>query len=194
MTKIDADTDPQHHHQRVELPRVKKVIRYQNGIVASDPIVPGTLGNPLPNPTASRCHGFHHLQATLRHLYGVGKWSYPFQSNVTGSPSRIKKPFDIGGHLPDTGKRYAQVSESHIQRATVQFRHSETQLVIFTARERPAQRLFRFNMAESASENGSNARSIRAPQSLAFTICPRSEIRPSERSIAEFARSRCLSL
>ncbi|CSP50191.1 Uncharacterised protein [Shigella sonnei] len=39
------------------------------------------------------------------------------------------------------------MSESNIQRATVQFRHRETQLVIFTARERPAQRLFRFNMA-----------------------------------------------
>ncbi len=40
-------TDPQHHHQRVELPG-QKGHQIQKGIAASDPIVPGTIGlNPL---------------------------------------------------------------------------------------------------------------------------------------------------
>ena len=41
-----------------------------------------------------------------------------------------------------------------------------------------------------ASEYGMASRSMRAPQPLALRIWPRSEIRPSERSIADVARSR----
>nr|AAA24325.1 phosphatidyl glycerophosphate phosphatase [Escherichia coli] len=70
MTKIDADTDPQHHHQRVELPGQKgHQIPERNR--CQRPIVPGTIGlNPLPNPTASRCHGL----LIFRRLFATSLW------------------------------------------------------------------------------------------------------------------------
>ncbi len=70
-----------------------KVIRYQNGIAASDPIVPGTI-EPIHFRIRQQADATDYSPSSgdfARHLYGVAKWSYPFQSNVTGSPSRIKQ-------------------------------------------------------------------------------------------------------
>lgn len=91
MTKIDADTDPQHYHQRIELPGQK----------SSDT----RRESPPATPSCQERSGLIHFRIRQqadatdysfsgdfsRHLYGVAKWSYPFQSNVTGSPSRIKQ-------------------------------------------------------------------------------------------------------
>lgn len=80
------------------------------------------------------------------------------------------------------------MAKSHVQRPAVQLRYGKAQLVIFPAGERPAQRLLRINPRSIASEYGMASRSIRAPQPLALRIWPRSEISPSERSIADVAR------
>lgn len=70
MTKIDADTDPQHHHQRIELPwqkghQIPERNRRQRSHRAR------TIGlNPLPNPTASRCHGL----LIFRRLFATSLW------------------------------------------------------------------------------------------------------------------------
>lgn len=56
--------------------------------------------------------------------------------------------FRLRKYLSNTGKARAEIGKGHVQRPAIEFRHGKAQLIIFTAGERPAQRLFRLNLAQ----------------------------------------------
>ncbi len=68
MTKIDADTDPQHYHQRISC-QGKKVIRYQKGIAASDPMCQERSGLIHFRIRQQADATVTHFQATFRDIF-----------------------------------------------------------------------------------------------------------------------------
>lgn len=66
-----------------------------------------------------------------------------------GLPSRVNwQTFRFRQDLPNAGKTRAEIGKGHVQRPAIEFRYGKAQLVIFTAGERPAQRLLRLNLAQ----------------------------------------------
>ncbi len=98
--------------------------------------------------------------------------------------------FRLRAYLANTGITRSGITECHFQRAPVDLGYGKAQFIVFTPTQCPAESLLSINLIFNASEYGNISSSIRAPQWLAFRMCCRSEINPSEISMAALASIR----
>ncbi|MNY55216.1 hypothetical protein D3C86_1911740 [compost metagenome] len=72
--------------------------------------------------------------------------TFPVERNGRTVAGKLQ-PFTLRQNLPNAGKRRAKIIQRDVQRATIEFRHGEAQLVIFATGKRPAQCLLGFNVS-----------------------------------------------